>query len=613
MSLLIQGKQFHCKLCIVILMLFATCLPSGRLRADDLQTSSSPEMKIDYWLSNFNQIIDSEKAQIASDVFNRIFAVSDKPIDILPQLYVFSDLALQQLVALPDGSIILPEKVIDFCLRNKDAGKAQLAFLIGHELKHVVKSDYWKLNQIMQFVDDVKKQDQTKEFRNILEKIHALPVMTYRKEMETQADEYGILYAALAGFPVASIVSPTNSFISDYYRAAKINIHGDLTNNSLKERIDALNLRLERIQQNIPLFEIGTKLYVISQFDEAIDLLTKFLAQYPSREVYNNIGLCHYQLALQNYLKLQPESMATNPNFIYLLSLQFDPASRYVLVTRNVNNKYQTKFRYHIESAIVNFEKAKELDKFYAVASNNLGCAHLLKGNLEFAQGYIKNAIELNTDYAEAYNNLAITYLAQQNYASAEKYLSRAIQLRPSYAEPYYNLSVANQRLKNKDVAMQFYQNFMHLAPFSLFTQRLADMLNEPLQTEPVTFWWEPIDGVLPTNISLKHQAEYQSFRTEAGVVTMWHKADDSVEYSLYATDQNAKKIIMIQANENYAKSTVRNIKIGSPLSAVQTSYNVPCTRVSVTTGEYLIYANLKLIFNIVDNHVRSWFLYDIF
>lgn len=128
------------KLPIILLLFLPKLLLAQPANADD------PRLKIDYWLGqpNLVQVTQGEKYKMAEEVFSTLLAVADKPSGVLPTLYVFAKLELGKLFALPDGSIILPLSVIELCSKNKtpEEAKARLAFVLGHELKHVVREDY---------------------------------------------------------------------------------------------------------------------------------------------------------------------------------------------------------------------------------------------------------------------------------------------------------------------------------------------------------------------------------------------------------------------------------------------------------------------------------------
>jgi len=69
-------------------------------------------------------------------------------------------------------------------------------------------------------------------------------------------------------------------------------MNGEVTNNSVEDRRQALTQRLGEARRHLHLFDLGVMLYAIGENDAAIECFDKFLTQYPSREVFNNLGLC---------------------------------------------------------------------------------------------------------------------------------------------------------------------------------------------------------------------------------------------------------------------------------------------------------------------------------
>ena len=88
----------------LIILLFSF----SQLAFSNSNNFSDPKLRIQYWIENYSQITEGLEYEMAHTVFNRILRVADKPIDITPRLYIFSDLKFNQVFATVDGSIILP-------------------------------------------------------------------------------------------------------------------------------------------------------------------------------------------------------------------------------------------------------------------------------------------------------------------------------------------------------------------------------------------------------------------------------------------------------------------------------------------------------------------------
>lgn len=147
-------------------LVFLCLIPLGV--QGQIANTADPRLKIDYWLKRYTQVTRMDQAEMAQKVFANLLAVADKPIGVLPKLYIFSNLEFQKVFALPDGSIVLPLSVIDFCAKSRKDVKARLAFLLGHELKHTVRDDYW-IQRIFEFTSTKETGRDNKEMQRLWE------------------------------------------------------------------------------------------------------------------------------------------------------------------------------------------------------------------------------------------------------------------------------------------------------------------------------------------------------------------------------------------------------------------------------------------------------------
>ena len=258
-------------------LIFLFVIVSVPFAISQFPDSEDSRLTIDFWLENYTQVTAGPEYELASSIFRNILSVADKPVGVLPTLYVFSDLDFNQLFATQDGAIIMPLKVIQFCQRNKRYAESRLAFLIGHEMKHIVRGDYELIHALLTFIQTVGGLSPTKNFSNIWERVQWGPSLESRKAIELQADEYGILYLLLAGYDVDAIVSSKQNFISEYYRFAKIDRYGGLSHPSEEERTQVIQKRMATILKHRVLFECALKFYAIGAYEEGIELLTEFV------------------------------------------------------------------------------------------------------------------------------------------------------------------------------------------------------------------------------------------------------------------------------------------------------------------------------------------------
>jgi len=71
------------------------------------------------------------------------------------------------------------------------------------------------------------------------------------------------------------------------------------------------------------------------------------------------------------------------------------------------------------DRAILDFNKALEIDPEHAMAYNNRGYAYNAKGLYDLAISDLNKALEINPRYADAYNNRGHAYYNKQEYDKA--------------------------------------------------------------------------------------------------------------------------------------------------------------------------------------------------
>lgn len=86
-------------------------------------------------------------------VFERVNAVADKRRRSLPRLVIVKGFNSTDNVplALPDRHIILSEQNLDIIYKNVllEHGDTRLAFILGHELAHLAKDEFWHRASLM--------------------------------------------------------------------------------------------------------------------------------------------------------------------------------------------------------------------------------------------------------------------------------------------------------------------------------------------------------------------------------------------------------------------------------------------------------------------------------
>ena len=367
--------------------------------------------------------------------------------------------------------------------------------------------------------------------------------------------------------------------------------------------------RMASIVEHLDLFHCGVRLYVIGEHDAAIELFSEFVRQYPSREVYNNRGLCYYQKALALYSKWKPEDLKDNPNFVFKLSAQIDPVSQARILRRAIQPQYEQPVLEAIKQAFMDFKEAERLDWQYAVAQNNLGCAHLLKGELAFARGYFEKAIQLNSSYKEAYNNLGVCYVAEGNAEKGKLSFLDAGNFSPIYSDPYYNLGQLYTIAGRPEEAKPYYERYLQLDENSGYAAKVRAILGMSDLNHRIPDFSESI-GNIPLQNLLPYGDNWRHFPITNAKVSIYHDKEQHVGYFYYRENRYNKTIRMAWTEKGYHGESTKLIQIGNPDQLVRERYPFLRKEVPSTLGAFWIYRDLGFVFEMRYGKVDEWYIY---
>lgn len=415
----------------------------------------------------------------AQAVFARVAAAADKPGDRYPTLVIASEKDDIWAKSLEDGRVVLSQKALEICYRevSDQVGSARLAFIIGHEIAHLAKGDFWH-NAVSEFMERYDSEDKgLKELNKIVRDFETIKVR------ELRADSYGLLYAFMAGYAPAVIVNRSDT---NFFREWANQLSGRIAYNdklypSAKQRADFLLGYLENIKVQIAVFELGLRFYQIGDYDEALECLTYFRRQFPCREVFNNIGLIHFQKAFNSLAIRNPEKA-----YRFKLATVVDTKTRAKIGTRGLESSDD--INRTIESAIESFEAARLRDLHYIPARVNLASALILYGDYSRAIAASKEAISLKQNDRNALHNFAIAlYLfgRNENIGTAEKaveVLNNIIEEDLSY--PYhinalYNLGTIFSEQGKASKAEKVWRKYLKAAPVEGYADRIIKKIGK--------------------------------------------------------------------------------------------------------------------------------------
>lgn len=117
------------------------------------------------------------------------------------------------------------------------------------------------------------------------------------------------------------------------------------------------------------------------------------------------------------------------------------------------------------DRALKFYRDARRLDPTSAMARNNIGVVHKIKGRLNEAIEEFKSAIALEPSYSEPVNNLAVVYAEIGELNEALKLLQIARRLNKVDPRIHFNLGLAYEKRGERKQAMEQYQAALEIQP----------------------------------------------------------------------------------------------------------------------------------------------------
>ena len=420
--------------------------------------------RIDYWRNNFTELSakDDARVEVARSVFKRVLQAAGNRHGVHPRLHVLAQdpLNISLPISIPDGWIIISKSVLDMCYQQKQGAEDKLAFILSHEVAHLLEDDFWHIS-FFNAVDTSKKRGTTdpsilNELINIVGSVDKIAAK------ELRADENGILFTSMAGFDVNQIISKDlnkNFFrqwealldvnrISNKNNVRKSNVHP-----STEQRTAAVLARLQQISDQAELFQLGLIFYQAGKFDLAVNAFNEFLRYYPGREVHHNLASSYHQLALQYFTQSRNKSSRAKDRLEFKYSIAVDVHSRASQMTFRGTDKENDLYKETISNAISYYQAAIKQDSNYLLSYQNLGSAYILNGEPFKAIAILKDGLEIAKQDTVTLNLLGVAFYFAENSKKALEYLHLAQKLDINYSDPVFNLGkIAKLEKRNKDV-----------------------------------------------------------------------------------------------------------------------------------------------------------------
>ena len=455
--------------------------------SDSRASALSPEEQVQWLIKTFGELPPEHHLTLeARKVFERVRATADKRADRDPRLLLIRAADEPWAICLKDGTIVLTEKSLEFCYKDADkaVGDSRTAFVMGHEMAHLSKDDFWEWDALQTVRSFGNETRAVQELIKVLagsddsEKIRRARNIRMRKEL--QADSYGLMYATMAGYDPRAIANAGGkNFLKEWAdqitgKAAFGGTHPDPD-----MRAAFLLSCMNSVSDVLDLFHIGVRLYQVGNYPDALDFLETFRRVFPSREVLNNIGLCHYQLALMTLdkydrAKLRRCKLSTIVDIKTLAGV--------------FRGKDEVKgiFEKEMQKAIECFRKACEKDPFYGPARLNLSAAHIMSDQYVEALSPLKDALKLRQDDPGALNNQAVAMYCFQSGHGVDfsgqtvTALKNIIKDHPGFSDPWYNLGRVLDDRKDIAAARKAWSKYLELEPVGDYAAVARKTLGQP-------------------------------------------------------------------------------------------------------------------------------------
>lgn len=346
---------------------------------------------IGFYIENFGGRIDPETLPHVYDVFAKVRAVAGVNHLDQPQLVVIKDLPGPPAIVLPAGHLILARNALDIIYEGVPEweGHARLAFIFGHELAHLASDDFWSA-EVQHLIQSKALSGEVD--RALLERVEQDP--TDLMERELKADDKGFLYAAMAGFSVEALLNHDNDFLS--YWVTRTHTQSSRTHPDAIQRTKLLRVRLQQKKEALEFFYTGVRLAHFGRYQDAVYFFREFRSVFPGREVFNNLGFCYLQMALQ---KMSPERA-----YQYWLPGTLDDEtiiSRYPTLPIFRDRNQMKIVGELLQQAVRYLKTATEKDPTYSIAHINLAVAYFYLDEIYKARAAIEEARRLKPEDPE--------------------------------------------------------------------------------------------------------------------------------------------------------------------------------------------------------------------
>jgi len=218
-------------------------------------------------------------------------------------------------------------------------------------------------------------------------------------------------------------------------------------------------------QNNVPdipedPFQAGLHYFALADYDEAIVYFRRSIEQNPEHiDSYYYLGFCYIYKGNEEYRNKK---------------------------IRSAYNHYQT--AYDISDNVIDLVKEKitkegpSYEEYF-----RLGYIHEIRSSVpmvkeyDLAQEYYEKALEFAQPYLKGtvYLRIALLWYNQHKYEQAIKYLEEGYNITPKDLNLLYYLGLSYEKLNNKEKAIHYYSELIHIAPDTGLASMAQEAINK--------------------------------------------------------------------------------------------------------------------------------------
>ncbi len=502
----------------------------------------------------------------------------------VPQLIMSKDTNELARIAYGFNEVIyFGEKAFNVCEQFGDQSEAAIAFLLGHELTHYYEKHAWRSNfasqndnlSISLKLGELYEEMLKSANPSLKTKLMQFDTLSHEFEnvaMEAQSDYLGGFLAYSAGY---GTFNQGDLLIERLYKAYHLPdvMPGYVT----REEREAMSKRSAgQMKDLVEVFEMANLLTAIGQYEEAYRYYRKVLAEYQSREVYNNVGAT----AMLNALKYFKEDEL---KFRYPVQLDLDMA--------NSRGASEDSIRTHLlKQAIQHFDAAISLDPDYAPAYINKACALALLG--DDVRAYY---------YADVEARRAAVGKFAKNRNDVEIILG-ILDAKPNTKE-----AIAKAKARLTAIAAV---DKTGLAAYNL--AKLNNQAPPPAPEPPADsqgfFPDETIDEQDPASILFPETDKMLSIDDVISFVQNTKQGPNSRLYVNRRSSKNTATFLSTIPTADPHLATARGVKIGSTQVEIEQKYGWASRAIQTPTGQIMVYDTILFIMK--DGKLERWVLY---